>query len=259
MSKHRAFTLIELLVVVSIIALLIAILLPALGAARESARQSQCLINTRSLVQAYMAWQVDLNFSGHPYPPGVSAPDEYFWVVGLLDYGFQEDQRLCPDASSVDESNEINGNNYWFGTAANAWREGRPGYPEGPWVASYGFNGWFHSEGAPFNVTSNPDFSEDKQYRSIGDVPQASEAPVFGDAMWRTQWAFESDAAPASIFKPHTPGAEGIRTFASSRHKSRCSLSFADGSARPVPIENLWSLRWHRQWQPIEHVAMPSQ
>ena len=88
MPKYRAFTLIELLVVVSIIALLIAILLPALGAARESARQSQSLTNTRSLVQAYVAWQVDLNFSGHPYPPGASAPDEYFWVVGLLDYGF---------------------------------------------------------------------------------------------------------------------------------------------------------------------------
>ena len=56
---RRGFTLIELLVVISIIALLIAILLPALGAARESARRTQCLSNQRSIATASIAYAVD--------------------------------------------------------------------------------------------------------------------------------------------------------------------------------------------------------
>ena len=239
-----------------------AILLPALSSARESARNTQCLANVRSLAQAYVAWTTDRNYADHPYPdnnPGVSRDN--FWIIGLLDYGFSEDQRVCPEATTVDESNEAPAG-VWFGTAANGWREARAAAtdPIQPWVASYSFNAWMYGSGGPtavFGTAASP-INESKRFGTIDKVASTSETPLFGDGMWRSVWPLETEAAPITIFRPHLLGSGGIRTFASSRHKSKCNLAYADGSAGLTPIENLWSLNWHKEWQPRETVVMPS-
>src|SRR5438874_763832 len=54
-----AFTLIELLVVIAIIAILAAILFPVFAKAREKARQTACLSNTKQLALAFMQYSQD--------------------------------------------------------------------------------------------------------------------------------------------------------------------------------------------------------
>ena len=79
MPRRRAFTLIELLVVISIIALLIGILLPVLGAARYTARVSQCTTNIRT--QGQVQYALATETKGEMSQRRVYAPD-YLRVPG---------------------------------------------------------------------------------------------------------------------------------------------------------------------------------
>jgi prepilin-type N-terminal cleavage/methylation domain-containing protein/prepilin-type processing-associated H-X9-DG protein len=58
---HRGFTLIELLVVIAVIAILVSLLLPALSKARERARQTACLNNTKQILAAATLYSSDNN------------------------------------------------------------------------------------------------------------------------------------------------------------------------------------------------------
>jgi prepilin-type N-terminal cleavage/methylation domain-containing protein/prepilin-type processing-associated H-X9-DG protein len=59
MLRRRGFTLIELLVVIAIIAILAAILFPVFAQARESARKTSCLSNTKQIAAAVMMYLQD--------------------------------------------------------------------------------------------------------------------------------------------------------------------------------------------------------
>lgn len=124
--RRSGFTLIELLVVIAIIALLVSILLPALAAARETAKRTACLNNTRQigLTMTYYAEEWKSWYPVMPRAPGADRTvlddqQAYGGVAGLFSLdqvgdevrtgynrGFYRDRNTVPLMSPYLESYE---------------------------------------------------------------------------------------------------------------------------------------------------------
>ncbi|GAB4457916.1 MAG: hypothetical protein OHK0029_18390 [Armatimonadaceae bacterium] len=105
--KNSGFTLIELLVVIAIIAILAAILFPVFAQAREKARQTSCLSNTKQLALGAMMYTQDYDEAFVPTwignGPGWSGdgwPGDQRWQDVIQPYVRNNQIFLCPSDST---------------------------------------------------------------------------------------------------------------------------------------------------------------
>lgn len=92
MIRNKAFTLIELLVVIAIIAILAAILFPVFAQAKEAAKKTACLSNTKQANNAFQLYLQD-------YDDTCPSIAQYDWWQVVYPYVKNYNVFLCPDRS----------------------------------------------------------------------------------------------------------------------------------------------------------------
>lgn len=246
-KNSTAFTLIELLVVIAIIALLISVLMPALGKAKQLARTLTCTANNKTLGQAFQIYLTENNGKFLPYKDVNGASATNLWMYSISNSIDQmKANRFCPSAPE----DKISGTGIYRGDYRKPW--GWNG-PSGQAYGSYAINGWLYGPDDPW-AKSYPDLD----YTSPSDVRITSEVPLFADGVWVDAWPRDIDDFEAEI----QANPEYLQTgyfrnginqnmgrICIDRHQMKITVSFLDGHAEVVRLENLWTLKWHKKFK----------
>ena len=246
MQHTKGFTLIELLVVIAIIALLLGILMPALQRVRKQARSSACKANMHSWAQIWNMYCQDndgyfcreSDYVGWPRGNWIEALRPlYRTKMGIL---------ICPTAKKRLDSMANHG------SFDRTYIMGGGGLEDRREEASYGANCWI------FNSRPGQDMIQQRPVEwnwKTADVNGAARIPLFGDSMWRGGGPFYQNGNPQSnrIAPPAFHGqwvaaSHEMKHFAIDRHNTTTNHAFMDWSVRSVGIKELWTLKWHRQY-----------
>jgi len=242
MRKPRAFTLIELLVVIAIIALLMAVLMPALSRARKQARTVTC----RALLKQWgPIWYMYCNDNNGNFSSGNITSVNWTrgeWVIVLRSmYETKGDILRCPTAMKRLPTNVEYGGPY------NTYVMGTDNLGNQKEEASFGQNNWLFNP--PAGVTAIQGRPAKQHWRNM-NVRGASQIPVFADTMWRGGGPSVSGARgdPPQYNGEWTGADKEMRHFCIDRHDGFINALFLDWSVRPVGLKELWTLKWHREF-----------
>jgi prepilin-type processing-associated H-X9-DG protein len=239
MKKRTAFTLIELLVVIATIALLLAILLPALKCVKVHARTVICQSNLHQWGLIFSMYVDDNNGYLHS---GDISDFKHLWMEALWPYYCtSRDICFCPTTTKRSfnprgEGNEIGGTFTTWSVFTGNYEWDRDGF-----LGSYGINGWTRNPPPGIEAQYHGNFPTSNNFRRLV-VKEAAFVPLFLDCRWPDGW-MDHNVEP--------PDYEEVSTWARfciNRHKGHINGLFLDGSVRKLGLKELWTLKWHRQF-----------
>jgi len=112
---------------------------------------------------------------------------------------------------------------------------------------SYGGSGWI-SNPSPTDVGATS--SDYPKFWRTPDIRGGGIIPCIGDCLWIG--AYIDDDEPATLIPPARVGDyfgdESIKLFCIDRHDRTVNTLFLDWSVRKVDFKELWTFRWHRQF-----------
>jgi len=231
MRKHRAFTLIELLVVIAVIAVLMAILMPALNRVRKQAKAVGCQSSLHQWILIWSMYTADNDGRFIRGAGGENQTGENQWVTVMRAQYQNLKMRTCPMAYKP--RSEMGGGP----TPYVAW-----GLLNDGSYGSYGLNEWVCDRG-----TGTAGGEYDNYWRTI-NVKPADRIPVFMDCYWYDVWSHHVDNPPQNINDVVGTGTDEMKRVCLDRHNAAINCGFLDWSIRKVDLKELWTLKWHRNF-----------
>jgi len=243
---RRGFTLVELLVVIAILSLLLSLLAPTLSRAKDQVRVTVCISNTGQFSKA-MSMYCDHNRGRFWLFNHISG---YYWYDNLIPYHNIHEIRFCP---RVDK------------TSTGGWGAVDTNWRRNPYTGSYGMNLWLtpndpaSGSGSYYSQFLQTDPVTGQSFETFfwrTHATTAPDTPTVTDSPWVGHWPLETDPPPRSYWYGTSVHVSAVRScefmgrVMIDRHDFAVSNGFCDGSARRVPLPELFLLKWARYFQP---------
>lgn len=188
------------------------------------------------------------------------------WVANFIEYYSRATNLFkCPTALKPPTMNGANGQ----GSADQLWLKPITVYVGGPsinFLGSLGFNGWFFSD-----KKGDGNGDPEKYFAKEASVQKPPLSPLFFDENWVDTWPLATDAPARNLYQgttlnQHMDYQMGRITIA--RHgritpaqaprvvsagaflPGSVNMSFADGHAQTVRLQDLWTYYWHVNYRP---------
>jgi prepilin-type N-terminal cleavage/methylation domain-containing protein len=235
MGKSRGFTLIELLVVIAIIALLMAILMPALQRVRKQARTVACQAN---LHQWALIWAMYTEDNNGYFPAEVLT-----WRDLVEQYHKEKKITLCPIATKL----YTDGASPPLGAWEQTWGQADGDTFGRPFASSYGLNQWVLNSSSVVGGRTLENLWRTTSIKRASEVLYLGDCAIIGATALASDQPPEYDGDCANVWGQGGSSNE-MRRFCMNRHDGNMMGLFMDSSVRKVGLKELWTLKWHRNF-----------
>jgi len=219
------------------------ILMPALQRVKKQAMAVACRSN---LKQWGMCWSMYLQDNDFKFTVGFADKGRYYaWLDLMVPYYQNETIFSCPSANNKGPiPSDVSypdgqGTGYW-GNESYKWYVTNL-YTKSEFEGSYGLNYWVSTQ------------KNDVEWRLAryhwGDdlTKSRSQVPLFIGCVWTGGYPLHTDT-PRVCEQLLRSGSGAMPRFLLDRHLRSTNAIFLDNSSRAVGLKELWTLKWHREF-----------